>query len=390
MAFCEYSACDRYPDHPNSLAKVIMVSSRAVAVVVTSLLTIAVGVMTEYLGDDPGATALATFGALAIAVAASAVILDRKQRQSATPAPGRAGRNTSLKVPPGSGNMVGSSGTQTVALGGSSIGVSSRHVAVIVGAFIAGFIGVAAIAAAAIFVVAKGGSRDDVIPTASISSAPPVLAVVRADARPEHLIGEEFDDVFPYFLPQRPAEVGAPPEAACKERKDWAWRKGGADYKATWAELTLENTRPSQVSVRDFQIEIVSRVPLPDGMVAICTTGGVDAIRDVGLNVRLDEENPQVMYREVPEGPYKSLPGWELNPGDQESFSLYATLSEPVLVQWRLVAIVISGGATKELIVDDNGQPFRTAGRGAPTCVVAGEDDVGEPTDWSCQPGTGD
>lgn len=189
---------------------------------------------------------------------------------------------------------------------------------------------------------------------------------MRVEARPNVFFGGIFDESFSYVIPHDRSSVPPPPPVPCKERRAWAWQNDGADAGETWAEMTLASNRSAEVTIAELHVEIVKKTPLSVGFIAECTTGGADPDKELGLQIDLDRSTPKIEFISGYGGDAKEVPRWKLKPGAQDTFNLLARVRLGFLVEWRLVATVISDGKTEQLIVDDRGAPFRTAGATLP------------------------
>ncbi len=97
---------------------------------------------------------------------------------------------------------------------------------------------------------------------------------------------------------------------------------GGADADSVWAKLTVENNRDRQVRLDDLAVEVVKDEPTPGGSVAACPVGGASA-EAFGLLVDLAQDPPGLQFRENPGEEWGPVPGFELDPGELDSFVIY-------------------------------------------------------------------
>jgi hypothetical protein len=127
--------------------------------------------------------------------------------------------------------------------------------------------------------------------------------------------------------------------------------------------LTVENNRDQQVRVDDLAVEVVEDEATPGGSVAACPVGGASS-EPFGLFVDLARDPPGLQFRENEGEEWGPLPGFELDPGEQDSFVIYVAGRSDRLVSWRLVADVRSEGRTSKLVLQDGKDPLRIAGTG--------------------------
>lgn len=162
-----------------------------------------------------------------------------------------------------------------------------------------------------------------------------------------------------YYLPTTRSQL-SPPPSDCRDRRTWAWGQDGADADETRLALTLTGSRPREVSLDSISVEIVSRKPLTDGVVAACPVGGASA-EIHGLNIDLDKEKATFVKGDEP------IPArFTLAEGETETFDVYAfAFSKPQIIEWRLVMHVVDGSDRPPLTIPEKGEPaFRTAGAG--------------------------
>jgi len=221
-------------------------------------------------------------------------------------------------------------------------------------------------------------------PEVAILHVPPVGQVtIRVYTPPTAFADSIYDDSYTYFFAKRPAQVNEPTgNNGCKSNHDWASRNDGSDVGKTWFEITLQGNRPSDVTVRNLKIDVLSDVPTPDGWYYPCRTGGGDGLDD-GLIVDLDLPNPNVGLMVATDGPDRSTrhgcrviqhpyftepvsacepPVYTLRPGEQQSLDVFAFVQTHHLVRWRLTADVVSDSSVGPLVIDDHGRPFQTVG----------------------------
>lgn len=211
-----------------------------------------------------------------------------------------------------------------------------------------------------------GNGAGDLASTTSEPSetwGPPVLAAFDLEVvvDPDE-VGMHQGEPYFYWLPTDVRTLEAPPER-CRDRRDWAFDAGGADADAVWARLTVENNRDQQVRVDDLAVEVVEDEATPGGSVAACPVGGASS-EPFGLFVDLARDPPGLQFRENEGEEWGPLPGFELDPGEQDSFVIYVAGRSDRLVSWRLVADVRSEGRTSKLVLQDGKDPLRIAGTG--------------------------
>jgi hypothetical protein len=213
---------------------------------------------------------------------------------------------------------------------------------------------VLAAAGAVLANVFKGEARDPEQPPAVLTDLD--LEVVRDP----DLVGMHRGEPYFYWVPTDVRD-GAPPPDRCRDRHNWAYQQGGADADVVWAKLTLENGRDTEVSIDDLQVEVVENIPTPGGSVAACPVGGASS-EAYGLIVDLTTDPATLQFRENQRADSGPVPRFELKPGEQDAFVIYATAPPDRLISWRLVADVKSQGTTTPLILQDGDRPMRIAG----------------------------
>lgn len=217
-------------------------------------------------------------------------------------------------------------------------------------------IGVITAVVLAVLGLGGGGGDEDTDPP-----GPPVLADVdlQVEVAPDEVAGP--GEPFFYWLPDDVRTLDPPPDD-CRARRDWAFGAGGADADVTWAKLTLENNRDRQVRISDLRLQIDGDEPVDAGTVAACPVGGASS-EPYGLAVDLTKEPPVLQFREDQGEEFGEVPEFQLDPGEQDAFTIYVWARPERVVSWRLVADVRSGGKSTELLLPPKEEdPLRIAG----------------------------
>jgi len=112
-----------------------------------------------------------------------------------------------------------------------------------------------------------------------------------------------------------------------------------------------------------MRVEVVSRRPVEGGVVAACPVGGASG--DVhGFTVDLGTANisPSVVFTAW-DSADSGAERLTLDDGETEVLDILATAyGSTDLVEWRLLVDFVIGDKEESVTIDDNGNPFRTAG----------------------------
>lgn len=169
-----------------------------------------------------------------------------------------------------------------------------------------------------------------------------------------------------YYIPADLEDL-TPPPADCRERRAWAWQLNGSDADETRVAVVLTGMREHQVSINNIALHVAQVTPLTDGVVAACPVGGASADFR-GLAVDLDQRSVQF----VDETPERIT----LGKGETEGFDIYGSVRESAaVIEWWLELDVIDQDERVTVRIDDDGEPFRTAGAAAADISMARWDD---------------
>lgn len=125
----------------------------------------------------------------------------------------------------------------------------------------------------------------------------------------------------------------------------------------------------------NFRVKIVSRKPAPAGVRVPCLPGG-GSFPIEGLYTDLDAERPNFSWRADEDESPGPFPPLEIEPGKQRAFNVLATSKSSNVIEWVIEYEIHSDGASKWATIDDQGQPFRTVGSGAPARCMFDNDDA--------------
>lgn len=153
-----------------------------------------------------------------------------------------------------------------------------------------------------------------------------------------------------------PNELGAPPTDTCREWAAWLKPLGAYDGWETEIRVTLVGVGPSSVVVDGVRANIISRRPAT-GIGVSCRTGGAD-ITPRGIEINLDWD-PGVVTFPQDQGHGLMI---SLAAGEVERLHLLATSQDRV--QWTAELDLIVDGKRKTVVLDDDGEPFRTCAQG--------------------------
>ncbi len=169
-----------------------------------------------------------------------------------------------------------------------------------------------------------------------------------------------------YYLPADLEDL-TPPPADCRERRGWAWQLSGSDADETRVAVVLTGMREHQVSINNIALHVAQVRPLTGGVVAACPVGGASA-EFRGLAVDLDQRSVQFV-----DGSSERI---TLNKGETEAFDIYGAVRETdAVIEWWLELDVVDQDERITVRIDDDGEPFRTAGTVAADIPMARWDD---------------
>jgi hypothetical protein len=189
-----------------------------------------------------------------------------------------------------------------------------------------------------------------------VRTTPPVE--INVDVEPDPSFWQDKrPDWYAHFYYVPAGKELTPPPRDCRERRDWAWSLNGADADQSRIALTVTGNRSGEVSFRGMSVEVVERRGLEDGVVAACPVGGAEG-EVYGLIVDLDRKT--VRFNDpAGKGPARIV----LENGKTETFEIVTRIPrKPQLIEWRLSLDVVFKERRTPVIVDDGGEPFRTAG----------------------------
>lgn len=206
---------------------------------------------------------------------------------------------------------------------------------------------------------ATGGA---IYATVSETVTDPVDVVVSTDPSVFEA-GEPLWTPYFYYLPISAEELGRPPED-CRARRSWAFDRGGADADETRLTVTLLGQRSAEVSIRNLRVEVLSRKPLDDGVVAACPVGGASKeTHGFAVDLGTARRSATVTFTDPRTGD-SSRVRLTLAEGESEELDVLALTMVQGVVEWRLLLDIVADGELRTIAIDDDGEPFRTAGTG--------------------------
>ncbi len=155
-----------------------------------------------------------------------------------------------------------------------------------------------------------------------------------------------------------PEDLGSSPDA----RLRWAADNQGVDADVTVVEVIVEGTGEAPVILRSLTVDVVGRDEPPEGAFVAAEGAGAIAVRR--FDVDLEQDPPTAVFA----APDEPTPGQEepidfpyrVSLTDPEVFNLYAS-ARSCDCRWTATLHWVSGGEEGSTVIDDGGEPFRTA-----------------------------
>jgi hypothetical protein len=170
----------------------------------------------------------------------------------------------------------------------------------------------------------------------------------------------------PYIFPQGTAKtLPPPPEGACSLRHEWAHTNGGQDLETTVAEFTIAS-QTATVVAESAELNVVDASPAEAGDVVGCHEG--DIIEGRLLTIDLRRRSMAFEYWQLDGGHVKNAPfGLLIKPREAEKVRVWAKCGGSneachQTYRWRLKLNLLVDGERVEMVVDNEGEPFVTAG----------------------------
>jgi hypothetical protein len=157
-----------------------------------------------------------------------------------------------------------------------------------------------------------------------------------------------------YLVNQEPDQVPPPPTEAAV--RGWVTALGGVAADEQTVRLTVQGTGENTVVLEGLHVRVVGRgTPLPwnDYVMGVDACGGPVETRH--FDVDLDAGRPEV----TPEAGQRDFP-YQVSETDPEVYYVTAR-TEAYDVSWYLELEWSSGGEHGTVLIDDDGQPFRTS-----------------------------
>jgi hypothetical protein len=165
----------------------------------------------------------------------------------------------------------------------------------------------------------------------------------------------------PFLFPGPLGAVGPAPEGSnCRPWYSWSREHGGIDGELTMFELILEGKSDSTVVVDGIEVEIVQESAPLRGLATICQQFGGAEIDPRRVGIDLDRDPPQIDFYPDGQEPESSF-ALQLANGEVEILEVWATTSDCDCL-WRLRLNYAVGGERHTLLIDADGEPFRTSG----------------------------
>lgn len=148
----------------------------------------------------------------------------------------------------------------------------------------------------------------------------------------------------------------------CTSLREAGRQAGAADYFGTFLQLIAEGRTLKDVAIVGIQARIVRRDKRANGALISCESAGAVDVIALGLN--LDE--PEPVARTINEESGKFEEPWfsqdsavTLTKGELLPFRITATTKKSY-VEWELEIQMIIDGEREEMVLDNEGEPFRT------------------------------
>jgi hypothetical protein len=147
----------------------------------------------------------------------------------------------------------------------------------------------------------------------------------------------------------------------CDSLREVGRQAGAADYSTTYLELIAEGRTLKDVVIVGIQGKIVSREPRANGALISCESAGATDVIAFGLN--LDEPEPVARFieesGEFSEPRFGEDSAVTLTKGELIPFHVTARTMKSY-VEWELEIEIIVDGKREEMVLDNDGEPFRT------------------------------
>jgi hypothetical protein len=149
----------------------------------------------------------------------------------------------------------------------------------------------------------------------------------------------------------------------------WARKNGGIESSTTGIEVVIEGTTPYPVILTGLTVDVVRRAPPPRGIRIVPFGGGPVGKRL--FNVDLDDNPPTItaLPDEFSDAGAIDFP-YQVSQTDPEVFRILASTNK-CDCSWRAKLHWVYHGQQGVTVIDDNGQPFRTASPSNTTSYLA-------------------
>lgn len=161
------------------------------------------------------------------------------------------------------------------------------------------------------------------------------------------------------ILPNGPPHEKPPKGMYCRKWYAWGWKHGAVDADTTEVFLTLQGREATAILINRVEVEVVRRAAPVRGTHARCEAGG--AVSNPRLmDVDLDTTPATVLFAQAGDDfPGRQRLHLKLNGTATEELRIRAH-TRRCACDWRVRIGLVVNGEQGEVLIDDDGEPFRT------------------------------
>jgi hypothetical protein len=139
---------------------------------------------------------------------------------------------------------------------------------------------------------------------------------------------------------------------------EWAVSNGGGEDGSTLVEVIVQGRTSKAVVLTDLRVRVVKRRPPPKGTRVLLTAGAGLPTRY--FNVNLDDRPPTWQYEHGEDDTVKPVKFPYRVSGAQPEVFLLGAYTRDCDCQWSAELFWVADGKPDSLVLDNNGEPFRT------------------------------